>query len=44
MNGNATRHVVTAMALTFLLFLIAGDQWNARISRFGPVTAAPKAT
>lgn len=39
---NPTRHVVIALSLTAVLFIIAGDQWNARIAAFGPVSPAPR--
>lgn len=39
---NATRHVVLALALTAVLFVIAGDRWNARVRYFQPVRPAPK--
>jgi len=39
---NATRHIVIAMSLTLLLFLIAGDSWADRIGAVRPVRIAPK--
>jgi hypothetical protein len=41
---NGPRHVVIALGLTLILFVIAGDQWSARIGAFRPVGIAPKAT
>ena len=41
MNGNATRYVILAMSFTALLFIIAGDSWNARIQKYAvPVSVA----
>lgn len=39
---NGTRHVVIALTLTAVLFIIAGDQWSARIGAIQPVRPAPK--
>lgn len=39
---NPVRHIVIAMTLTAVLFVLAGDQWNARVSYFKPVHPAPK--
>lgn len=41
---NPTRHVVIALALTAVLFIVAGDKWNARVARFQPVSPAPRGT
>lgn len=40
---NPVRHVVIAMSLTAVLFLIAGDRWNERVKMFRSVKPAPKA-
>lgn len=37
-----TRHVLIALTITALLFVVAGDQWSAGIARFKPVKVAPK--
>jgi hypothetical protein len=42
MNGNPRRHVIVALALSAILFLVAGDRWNERISAFGPVRPVRK--
>lgn len=39
---NPTRHVVIALALTAVLFIIAGDKWSARVAAFQPVSPAPR--
>jgi hypothetical protein len=39
---NPTRHVLIALTLTAILFVIAGDSWNARIAKLQPVRPAPK--
>ena len=39
---NGPRHVIIAMSITAILFLIAGDSWNERIGRYKPVQAAAK--
>lgn len=39
---NATRHVVIALALTAVLFVIAGDRWSERVALIKPVRPAPK--
>ena len=38
MRDNPVKHVVIAMILTAVLFIIAGDRWNERIGQFQPVT------
>lgn len=37
MNDNPTRHVIVALALTAAIFVIAGDDWNAKIAKIVPV-------
>jgi hypothetical protein len=39
---NPTKHVVIALGLTAILFIIAGDSWNERIAKVQPVMPAPK--
>jgi len=44
MGGNPTRHVLIALALTAMVFIIAGDQWNKNISKIQPVTIKQRGT
>lgn len=39
---NPTRHVIIALSLTAVLFVIAGDRWNERIGRLQSVSPAPR--
>lgn len=43
-STNPTRHVIIALALSALLFVIAGDKWNANIRTIQPVKPAAKAS
>lgn len=40
---NPTKHVLIALMLTALLFIIAGDHWADGIGAVKPVRIAPKA-
>lgn len=39
---NPTKHVLIAMMLTALLFIVAGDRWNDGVKALKPITVAPK--
>lgn len=44
MNGgsNPVRHVIIALALSGVLFLIAGDRWSKNIGQLQPVRPVQK--
>jgi hypothetical protein len=42
MNGNPIRHVIIALSLSAILFVIAGDRWSANIGKLQPVTVAKR--
>ncbi len=39
---NPVRHVLIALSLTAVLFIIAGDSWSANVGRLQPVRAVRK--
>lgn len=41
-GANPTRHVIIALALSAILFVIAGDKWSSRISYFQSVRPVRK--
>jgi len=43
MDSNPVRHVVIALLLSLVTFVVAGDNWNASINRFQPVRPVGKA-
>ena len=40
---NPTKHVLIALMLTAVLFIVAGDRWDEGIAAIKPVGIAPKA-
>jgi hypothetical protein len=42
-NGsNPTRHVIVALALSVLIYIVADDRWNTRLRKITPVRAVAK--
>lgn len=41
-GSNAVRHVIVALSLSAILFVIAGDAWNRNIRAFQPVRVVRK--
>ena len=39
---NPVRHVVVALGLTAILFVLAGDSWNERVAKVQPVRVADR--
>ena len=37
-----TQHVLLALSLTAVLFIIASDGWGASVAKVQPISAAPK--
>lgn len=43
-GSNPVKHVLIALSLSALLFLIAGDQWSKNIKTIKPVQPVAKAS
>lgn len=43
-STNPTRHVIIALALSALFFVVAGDKWSANIKNIKPVQPVAKAS
>lgn len=41
-SANPVRHVIIALSLSALLFVIAGDSWSRNIGKLQPVRAVRK--
>lgn len=42
MESNGVRHVIIALSLSALLFIIAGDSWSRNIGKLQPVRAVQR--
>ena len=44
MDGNPTRHVLIALALTAIVFIVGGAGWQSNIAKIKPVTIKQRGT